>query len=90
MNPSDHATGLAGPLLAAGFTGALVRRLRQTGSTGFWRYRLSGTIMVVMGIAIMSAQHPFLLLAAGSISYPFSNFLRGFALITFFRFKQRF
>lgn len=52
-----YAAGLAVPfLLAAGFTGALVQRLRQIGRAGFWLYRLSGMIMVVMGIAIMTGQ----------------------------------
>ena len=54
---SIYSAGLAVPfLLATLFTGALIQRLRYMGRTGFWLYRLSGVVLTVMGLAIMTGQ----------------------------------
>lgn len=52
-----YSAGLAVPfLLAALFTGALVQRLHPMGRVGFWLYRLSGVVIVVMGLAVLTGQ----------------------------------
>lgn len=52
-----YAAGLAVPfLLAAAFTGALMQRMRHITRAGFWLYRLSGVLLIVMGIAVMTGQ----------------------------------
>lgn len=52
-----YAAGLAVPfLLAAGFTGEIVKRMRRMAHAGFWLYRLSGIVLIAMGIAIMTGQ----------------------------------
>lgn len=54
---SVYSAGLAVPfLLATLFTGALVQRMRYMGRTGFWLYRFSGVLIVLMGIAILTGQ----------------------------------
>jgi len=52
-----YAAGLALPfLLSTIFISTLVQRIRRIGRAGFWLYRLSGVVMVVFGIAIMTGQ----------------------------------
>lgn len=52
-----YAAGLAVPfLLATIFTGTLVQRIRKFRLAGVWLYRLSGVVMIVIGVAIMTGQ----------------------------------
>ncbi|MGN8160560.1 cytochrome c biogenesis CcdA family protein [Salinisphaera sp. SWV1] len=54
---SVYSAGLAVPfLLATLFTGALVQRLRYMGRTGFWLYRVSGIVLMIMGLVVMTGQ----------------------------------
>lgn len=50
-----YSAGLAVPfMLTAVFTGVLVRRLSRFARAGAWLYRISGLIIVIMGLAIMT------------------------------------
>ncbi len=50
-----YSAGLAVPfMLTAAFTGVLVRRLSRFARAGVWLYRISGLIIVIMGLAIMT------------------------------------
>lgn len=52
-----YSAGLGIPfLLAALFTDWIAARARSLGSTGRWLYRISGAVMVIMGIAVMTGQ----------------------------------
>jgi cytochrome c-type biogenesis protein len=52
-----YVAGLAVPFLfAAGFTGLFAKRVRKSGRLGYWLYKLSGVVMIAVGIAIMTSQ----------------------------------
>ena len=54
---SIYSAGLGVPfLLLAAFTSEISGKVRKLGAAGLWLYRISGAILVLMGIGIMTGQ----------------------------------
>mgnify|MGYP005842531553 CR=1 FL=1 len=54
---SIYSAGLGVPFLVlAAFTSEISSKVRRLGSAGRWLYRISGAVMVLMGIGVMTGQ----------------------------------
>lgn len=52
-----YSAGLGLPfLIIALFTNSIAGRLKRIGAAGRWLYRISGGLMVLMGIGVMTGQ----------------------------------